>query len=46
MKVAANGVIIEHLVEGRWHFVTVGSDIHCPVKGMPVAVARDLGPCS
>ena len=45
-KVAANGVIIEHLQANAWHFVTVGSSFQCPIKGVPTPVARDLGVCS
>ncbi|MGN6870107.1 MAG: hypothetical protein ACTHMY_17095 [Solirubrobacteraceae bacterium] len=45
MRVAANGVIIEHRTTRGWRFVTVGSSFKCPVKGMPIAVARDLGVC-
>jgi hypothetical protein len=44
-RVAANGVIIEHRTRGAWRFVTVGSAFHCPVKGVPTRVARDLGVC-
>lgn len=46
IRVAANGVIIEHRTTRGWRFVTVGSDLRCPIKGVPVAVARDLGVCS
>jgi ribosomal protein S14 len=46
MRVAANGVIIEHRTTRGWRFVTVGSSFRCPIKGVPVAVARDLGVCS
>jgi hypothetical protein len=46
MRVAANGVIIEHRTSRGWRFATVGSDLRCPIKGVPVAVARDLGVCS
>ena len=45
MRVAANGVIIEHRESGRWHFVTVGSAFRCPIKGVPIHVARDLAVC-
>lgn len=44
-RVAANGVIIEHRGAHGWQFVTVGSDIRCPIKGVPAPVARDLGVC-
>jgi len=44
-KVAANGVIIEKLNQGSWHFVTVGSSFTCPIRGVPDAVSRDLGVC-
>jgi hypothetical protein len=44
-RVAANGVILEHHLRGRWRFVTVGSEFRCPVKGVPAAVARDLDVC-
>ncbi len=43
--VAADGVILEHSVGGSWRFVTVGSDLPCPIKGMPTAVERDLAAC-
>lgn len=45
MRVAANGVIIEHRTARGWQFVTVGSSFQCPVKGVPTRVARDLGVC-
>ena len=45
-RVAANGVIIEHKTSRGWQFVTVGSSLTCPIKGVPTAVARDLGVCS
>lgn len=46
LRVAANGVIIEHRQVRGWHFVTVGSAIQCPIKGVPTRVARDLGVCT
>jgi hypothetical protein len=45
MRVAANGVIIEHRTARGWQFVTVGSGFRCPIKGVPTRVARDLGVC-
>jgi hypothetical protein len=45
-RVAANGVIIEHKNSKGWQFVTVGSSLTCPIKGVPAAVARDLAVCS
>jgi hypothetical protein len=45
MKVAANGVIIEHDGSRGWQLVTDGSSLSCPVKGLPTAVARDFGIC-
>jgi hypothetical protein len=45
MRVAANGVVIEHRTRQGWHFVTVGSSFQCPIKGVPSRVARDLGVC-
>jgi hypothetical protein len=45
MRVAANGVIIEHHTAVGWQFVTVGSSFRCPIKGVPARVARDLGVC-
>jgi hypothetical protein len=45
MRVAANGVIIEHRTQRGWRFVTVGSAFICPIKGVPAPVARDLGVC-
>jgi hypothetical protein len=44
-RIAANGVIIEHRTGGQWKLVTVGSDFHCPIKGLPTKVGRDLGVC-
>jgi hypothetical protein len=46
MRVAANGLIIEHLKQGRWRFVAAGSSFQCPIRGVPSRVARDLGVCS
>jgi hypothetical protein len=46
MRVAANGVIIEHRTPRGWRFVTVGSSFRCPIKGVPIAVGRDLGVCA
>ena len=45
MRVAANGVIIEHRTAHGWQFETVGSSFQCPIKGVPTRVARDLGVC-
>jgi hypothetical protein len=45
MKVAANGVIIEHDTSRGWQLVTVGSSFSCPLKGVPTPVARDLRIC-
>jgi hypothetical protein len=45
IRVAANGVIIEHQTARGWKFVTVGSSFRCPIKGVPTRVARDLGVC-
>jgi hypothetical protein len=45
-RVAANGVIIEHRARHGWRLVAVGSSFTCPIKGVPGAVARDLGVCS
>jgi ribosomal protein S14 len=45
LRVAANGVIIEHQTSHGWQFVTVGSSFSCPIKGVPTRVARDLGVC-
>jgi hypothetical protein len=45
MRVAADGVIVEHRKQGKWRFVTVGSSFQCPIKGVPTKVARDLGVC-
>jgi type II secretory pathway pseudopilin PulG len=45
MRVAANGVIIEHRQARGWHFVTVGSTFRCPIKGVPTRVAHDLRVC-
>lgn len=46
LRVAANGVIIEHRTKRGWRFVTVGSSFRCPIKGLPTTVARDLDVCS
>jgi ribosomal protein S14 len=45
MRVAANGVIVEHRTTRGWRFVAAGSSFTCPVKGVPRAVANDLGLC-
>ena len=44
-RVAANGVIVEHRTTRGWRLVTVGSSFRCPIKGLPAAVAGDLGIC-
>ena len=44
-RVAANGVIIERRAARGWTFVTVGSEFHCPIHGVPTRVARDLNVC-
>jgi hypothetical protein len=44
-RVAANGVIIERRGKRGWQLITVGSSFRCPIKGVPNAVARDLGVC-
>ena len=46
LRVAANGVIVEHRRARAWHFVTAGSSFPCPIKGVPAAVQRDLHVCS
>lgn len=46
LRVAANGVIVEHRTSRGWKFVTVGSSFQCPVRALPTPVARDLGICS
>jgi hypothetical protein len=46
LRVAANGVIIEHRTARGWRFVTVGSSFHCPINSVPTQVARDLNICS
>jgi hypothetical protein len=46
VRVAANGVIIEHRTTRGWRFVTVGSAFRCPIKGVPTPVARDLSVCA
>ncbi len=45
MRVAANGVIIEHRTTRGWRFVAVGSSFRCPITRVPTPVARDLGVC-
>jgi hypothetical protein len=46
LRVAANGVIIEHKTTRGWTLVADGSDLHCPIKGVPARVARDLKLCA
>jgi hypothetical protein len=43
--VAAKGVIIEHGSGKVWSVVAAGSSFACPIKTVPVTVARDLGVC-
>ncbi len=45
LKVAANGVLLMHESAHGWGVVTVGSAFHCPIKGIPTKVGRDLGVC-
>ena len=45
LRVAANGVIIEHRTTHGWRLVAVGSSFRCPIKGVSAAVARDLRVC-
>lgn len=45
LRVAANGVTIEHRTARGWMFVTAGSSFQCPIKGVPTRVARDLNVC-
>jgi hypothetical protein len=45
MRVAANGVILEHRQTRSWQFVTVGSAFRCPIRGVPAPVAHDLRVC-
>jgi len=45
LRVAANGVIIEHRTSRAWRFVAVGSSLRCPIEGVPTRVAHDLGVC-
>jgi hypothetical protein len=42
-RVAANGVLVDHDPARGWRLVTVGSSFSCPVKGIPMPVAKDLG---
>jgi hypothetical protein len=44
-RVAANGVLVERETSSGWRFVTVGSSFSCPVRGIPMSVAKDLGIC-
>jgi hypothetical protein len=44
--VAARGTIIEHGSGKVWQVVAAGSSFQCPIKTVPIAVARDLGVCS
>jgi hypothetical protein len=46
LRVAANGVIVEHRVAAHWDFLTEGSSLQCPIKGLPTSVAHDLDICS
>jgi hypothetical protein len=43
--VAAKGVIIEHGSGKTWAVVAAGSSFQCPIKTVPITVARDLGVC-
>jgi hypothetical protein len=43
--VAAKGTIIEHGSGKVWSVVAAGSSFACPIKTVPVTVARDLGVC-
>ena len=45
LRVAADGVIIEHQTARGWTLVSDGSDLRCPIKGVPTRVARDLKVC-
>ena len=38
----ANGMLLYHRLHGRWRYVTAGSSIFCPVRGVPNRVAHDL----
>jgi hypothetical protein len=42
LRVAADGVIIEHFRAEAWHFSFVGSDVPCTAGGMPAKVGKDL----
>ncbi len=44
-KWAADGYALFHRVRGHWRFVTAGSDLRCPIRGIPTRVARDLKVC-
>jgi hypothetical protein len=41
----ANGISLYHWHRGRWRFVVAGSEFRCPIHGVPMRVARDLGAC-
>ena len=43
--VAANGTIIEIRQGTSWAVAAAGSSFACPLKTVPVTVARDLGVC-
>ena len=45
LKVAANGVVIEHRGRSGWLLVAAGSSFACPIRSVPTPVARDLGLC-
>ena len=44
-QVASNGAIIELRKGATWQLVAAGSSFQCPLKTVPVTVARDLGVC-
>jgi hypothetical protein len=45
LRYQANGVSFYHRKNGRWHWITAGSDLRCPIKGVPTRVAQDLKVC-
>lgn len=42
LRWAGDGIVILHRRNRRWHPVFEGSDIPCPVPGVPPAIVRDL----
>ena len=43
VKYAADGITILKMQRGRWETVSAGSDVRCPVRGVPNSVLPQLG---